>query len=74
MRLFLEVDRPNAAAGYRVSICVHGETGLGTGYRITGAKYGGAEPADAWEVELTRRDADEIRRYLDGVFPREGDR
>ena len=52
----------------QLSINQTDENGTGDGYRLAGPKFNGSG-----EVLLTRhlddRDAAEIRRYLDAVFP-----
>lgn len=55
---------------YQLSInAMDGETS-GHGYRLMGPKYAGRSQ-NLRTVELTQRDADEIRAILDEVFPTE---
>lgn len=55
---------------YQLSInAMDGETS-GHGYRLLGPKYAGRS-RNLRTVELSRRDADEIRAILDEVFPPE---
>ncbi|MFA6159457.1 MAG: hypothetical protein WC763_07565 [Candidatus Paceibacterota bacterium] len=42
----------------------------GSGYRIAGPKFNGSS-TPIIDHQLTQRDANEIRRYLDRVFPKE---
>ena len=67
-KLTLEVTRDGWTKGIQLSINQLDEEGLGHGYRLAGPKFNGSG-----ETLLTRtldeRDAEEIRRYLDAVFP-----
>lgn len=42
----------------------------GSGFRICGPKFNGSG-SPLLERQLTRRDANEIRRYIDRAFPKE---
>lgn len=68
--LTLDVDRCGRA--FQVSISEVNDEGSGHGYRIVGPKYGG-DSVGVLSHRLTERDANEIRNYLDRVFP-SGDR
>lgn len=45
------------------------ECGAGSGYRLAGAKPCPDDPSPLVRHKLTRRDADELRCYLDRAFP-----
>lgn len=54
--------------GIQVSISDLDETGAGGGYRIAGPKFCACHGSvKMLDVVLTKRDADEIRRYIDKV-------
>lgn len=53
---------------YQLSLNAVDEVGSGHGYRLMGPKYIGRS-RNLRTVELTQRDADEIRAVLDEVFP-----
>lgn len=55
---------------YQLSINAVNDEGRGHGYRLMGPKYVGRS-RNLRTVELTQRDADEIRAVLDEVFPPE---
>ncbi|MDQ0809885.1 hypothetical protein QFZ63_001599 [Streptomyces sp. B3I7] len=57
---------------YQLSINAMTGEHSGHGYRLMGPKYMGRS-RNLRTVELTRRDADEIRKILDEVFPPEVD-
>jgi hypothetical protein len=67
-RLTIEVSRDGLTEGLQLSINQLDEEDAGHGYRLAGPKFNGSG-----ETLLTRtldeRDAKEIRRYLDAVFP-----
>ena len=66
--LTLDVTRDGWTDGIQLSISKRDETGLGDGYRLAGPKFNGSsEPL--LSKTLDERDAAEIRRYLDAVFP-----
>jgi hypothetical protein len=69
-RLVLQVSRDGHTDGLQLSISKLDENDAGNGYRLAGPKFTGSG-----EVLLSRtldeRDAAEIRRYLDAVFPAE---
>jgi len=50
----------------RISIGTEDESGAGNGYRIAGMKFCSCHPGKTLARRvLTKRDAEEIRRYLD---------
>ena len=53
---------------YQLSINAVDDEGTGHGYRLMGPKYIGRS-RNLRTVELTQRDADEIRAVLDEAFP-----
>lgn len=55
---------------YQLSINAMSDEDHGHGYRLMGPKYIGRS-RNLRTVELTQRDADEIRAVLDEVFPPE---
>lgn len=63
MKVYLYVDTL-APGVYRVAIGCEDKRGVGHGYRITGDKYGDRASVNEQKIELTRRDAVEIRDYL----------
>jgi hypothetical protein len=71
-RITIEVDRDTLTGGIQVNIGQTGENGHGHGYRLAGPKYLGASKS-LLAHEVTQRDADEIRGYLDAVFPKAPD-
>lgn len=66
-RLFIQVDRDGWTKGLQLSIDLEDSHG----YRLAGPKYNGSSTSVFRHV-VTERDAKEIRRYLDTVFPVEG--
>lgn len=67
-RIVMDVSRDGWTKGIQLGISELDEDGGGHGFRIAGPKYNGSQDR-LLEVELTRRDADEIRGYLDAKFP-----
>lgn len=67
-KIVLTVDRDGYTGGIQVSIGAEDDRGHGDGYRLFGPKYLGQSTKIA-DVVLTQRDADEIRGYLDQLFP-----
>jgi len=67
-RITLEVSRDGWTNGVQLSINKLDEKGVGWGYRIAGPKFNGSGET-LLKRELDQRDVDEIRRYLDAVFP-----
>lgn len=68
-RLTLEVCRDGYTGGIQVGLNELDEKGSGWGYRLLGPKFIGDSKLLA-SADLDQRDADEIRRHLDNVFPR----
>lgn len=68
-KLVLEVNRTNAQGALRVLLSRVDENGSGLGYRLAGPKHYNMGVTTLLEAELTERDASEIRRMLDAVFP-----
>lgn len=71
-RITLEVSRDGWTKGIQLSINRLDEKGIGHGYRIAGPKFNGSGEM-LLKHELSQRDADEIRGYLDAVFPKAPD-
>lgn len=71
-RITIEVDRDTLTGGIQVNIGQTDEKGHGHGCRLAGPKYLGASKS-LLVHEVTARDADEIRGYLDAVFPKAPD-
>ena len=67
-RLTLEVSRDGWTGGLQMSINQLDSEGAGHGYRLAGPKFNGSGET-LLSRELDQRDADEIRAYLDQVFP-----
>jgi hypothetical protein len=67
-RITLEVDRDGLTGKLQLSIQQTHENGAGHGYRLAGPKFNGSGK-NLLKRELDQRDADEIRGYLDAVFP-----
>lgn len=63
-RVVISVDRDGYTNGIQLSINAVDDDGCGHGYRIFGPKYLGDSEL-VREYTLDKRDADEIRRYLD---------
>jgi len=63
MKIYFSVDRDGWTNGLQLSI--ENENG---GFRIAGPKYNGRSK-NLQRHEITQRDAEEIRRYLDEAFP-----
>ncbi|MGW6948998.1 hypothetical protein ACWGHD_18990 [Streptomyces xanthophaeus] len=71
-RLTLTLDdasRDRQYPAYQLSLNVMGDEQSGHGYRLLGPKYLGRS-RNLRTVELSRRDADEIRALLNEVYPR----
>jgi len=65
MKVFISLDKDGWTKAFQISI--------GTdnfGYRIHGPDYNG-NGKTIIKHEVTKRDADEIRKYLDMAFPQE---
>lgn len=69
-RIVMDVSRDGWTKGIQLGISELDVNGGGHGYRIAGPKYNGSQER-LLECELTRRDADEIRQFLDVKFPQE---
>lgn len=67
-KLVMEVSRDGWTGGLQLSISQKDENGAGHGYRIAGPKFNGSGEL-LLSRKLDERDAAEIRRYLDAVFP-----
>jgi hypothetical protein len=67
-RITIEVDRDTLTGGIQVNISKVDENDMGHGCRLAGPKYLGASES-LLVHEVTARDADGIRGYLDAVFP-----
>ncbi len=67
-KLSICVDRDGWTKGLQLSIDLEDEKGGGVGYRLAGPKFNGSSIRVFTHI-LDERDADEIRRYLDQVFP-----
>lgn len=70
-KMFIKLDRDGWTKGLQLSIDLEDESGGGVGYRLAGPKYNGSS-ASVFKHQIGERDADEIRRYLDTVFPKQG--
>ena len=64
----LHVDRDGLTGSLQLGISIVDEEGAGGGYRIAGPKYSGSG-SNVLRHVLDQRDADEIRRHLDRIFP-----
>lgn len=71
-RITLEVSRDGWTDRLQLSISQLDDEGRGHGYRLAGPKFNGSGEA-LLKRELDQRDADEIRAYLDAVFPKTPD-
>ena len=67
-RLTLRVGIDGPTGGVQVSLSQLDEHGAGHGYRLAGPKFTGSGEVLV-SRDLDERDAEEIRRYLDAVFP-----
>jgi hypothetical protein len=67
-KLTIEVSRDGWTKGFQLSISKLDETGVGDGYRLAGPKFNGSGKV-LLSRTLDERDAEEIRRYLDAMFP-----
>ena len=67
-KLTIDVTRDGWTGKLQLSISKHDEDGTGTGYRLAGPKFNGSSEPVLSKI-LDRDDAEEIRRYLDAVFP-----
>jgi hypothetical protein len=67
-KLTIGVFRDGVTRRLQVSISQLAEDGTGHGYRLAGPKFNGTGEK-LLERPLDERDAAEIRRYLDAVFP-----
>jgi len=68
-KLILEVVRTRAEGQIQVSLSQVDENGCGMGYRLAGPKHYNMGVTELSSAELTERDAANIRRMLDAVFP-----
>jgi hypothetical protein len=67
-QLSMYVGQDGATGRLQLAIRKTDESGAGHGYRIAGPKFTGTGSV-LLEHKLNADDADEIRRYLDAVFP-----
>ena len=67
-RIVIDVDRDGWTKGLQLNIAQLDENDAGHGYRLAGPKYNGSSK-NLLRRELDKRDAREIRQYLDAVFP-----
>jgi hypothetical protein len=67
-KITLEVCKDGLTGKPQLSINKVDENGVGGGYRLAGPKFNGSSKL-LLQTELDQRDADEIRAYLDAVFP-----
>lgn len=67
-RLIIEVDRDGWTGSLQVQIARLDADDTGDGYRLAGPKYNGSGER-LLRAELDQRDANEIRSYLDAMFP-----
>lgn len=67
-RVTISVDRHGTTGAHQLSINLRYPDGLGHGYRLYGPKFTG-NSTPVLDAVLDQRDADEIREYLDAVFP-----
>jgi hypothetical protein len=67
-KITLDVCKDGLTGKLQLSINKLDENGTGGGYRLAGPKFNGSSKP-LLETELDQRDADEIRAYLDAVFP-----
>ncbi|MGP3684100.1 hypothetical protein ACTVZO_05200 [Streptomyces sp. IBSNAI002] len=67
-RIMMDVDRDGWTNGLQLNIVGLDENDSGWGYRLAGPKYNGSSQ-NLLRVELKERDANEIRKMLDKVFP-----
>jgi hypothetical protein len=68
-KLLIEVTRTRAEGVLQVSLSQVDENGCGLGYRLAGPKHYNMGVTELLSEELTERDAANIRRMLDAVFP-----
>lgn len=69
-KVILCVDKDGWTGGIQTSIDIADDKDGGIGYRISGPKYNGSSKSLA-KVVLSQRDAEQIRQYIDMVYPRE---
>ena len=67
-KIHIDVCRDGLTNGLQLSINHTDEDGAGHGYRLAGPKFNGSGRV-LLSRTLDERDAAEIRRYLDAVFP-----
>jgi len=67
-RIVIDVCRDGWTKGLQLGIVQVDENGSGSGYRLHGPKYNGSS-TPLLKHELDERDAAEIRKFLDEVFP-----
>lgn len=67
-RIVIEVGKDGWTGALQLSISRLDENGVGHGRRLAGPKFNGSTKP-LLSRELDERDADEIRAYLDAVFP-----
>jgi hypothetical protein len=67
-KITIDVSRDGLTNGLQLSINQIDEDDAGHGYRLAGPKFNGSGKV-LLSRTLDERDAAEIRRYLDAVFP-----
>jgi len=67
-KLTIDVTRDGWTGKLQLSISQLDEDGAGHGFRLAGPKFNGSSEPVLSRI-LDRDDAEEIRRYLDAVFP-----
>jgi len=67
-KLTIDVTRDGWTGKLQLSISQRDEAGAGHGYRLAGPKFNGSGTT-VLSRTLDERDASEIRKYLDAVFP-----
>jgi hypothetical protein len=63
-RVTIELGKSGTTGGLQLSINAYEEDGTGDGYRLFGPKFDGTS-LPIVSTQLTRRDVQEIRSYLD---------
>lgn len=69
-RIVIDVDRDGWTKGLQLNIAKLDESDGGWGYRLKGPKYNGSSK-NLLRCELDERDAAELRKLLDAVFPQQ---
>lgn len=66
--VILSVDQDGWTGAFQLSVDLRRPDSSGHGYRISGPKFNGSSKS-IFKHTLTERDAKELRRYLDLVWP-----